>query len=92
MPFGNIAELNRMLIVGHGTLCLVDLADAGIRGGFEPVQTLLRMNLVGWVRLGILGLKEVRSIYKFNELDTKKMDAELETLFNETMQQTKYLN
>jgi len=63
-----------MLLVGHGSLCLVDTIDAGVRSGFEPFQMLLRMNLVGWVRFGYLGFKEILILAKHNGLDTDLMD------------------
>ena len=74
IPLRSNAELRRMLLVGHGSLCLVDTIDAGIRSGFEPFQMLLRMNLVGWVRFGYLGFKEIVVLAKHNGLDTDLMD------------------
>ncbi len=44
IPSDNIPELRRMLLVGHGTLCLIDGADAYIRSGGEMVTFLSRTN------------------------------------------------
>jgi len=84
LPFGNNPELRRMLLVGHGCLCLIDITDAAIRSGCEPVQMLLRMNLIAWVRFSHLGLKELLSLYRNNTVDTKLLyehiDQEYERL------------
>lgn len=52
-------SLRVMLLCGHGTLCLVDGVDAAIRSGGNPLQFVLRLNLVGWCRLVKLAIKEV---------------------------------
>ncbi len=74
LPKGNIPELRRMLLVGHGTLCLVDGADAIIKSGGEIVQTLLRTNLVAWVRFSHLSLKEVYALYKSGKINNKVLE------------------
>lgn len=57
-PFGN-ATIKRMLTVAHGTFCLVDVADATVRGfaagggSFNPVKFFLHLNLIGVGRLTI---------------------------------------
>ena len=57
-PTAKHASLRRMLLVGHGCLALVDLTDAAVRGGGEPIQILIRMNFVAWTRFAFLGLRE----------------------------------
>ena len=52
-------DLRMMLIVGNGTLCLMDGADAAIRSGGNWVKFFLRLNIIAWYRLVILVLKEV---------------------------------
>lgn len=74
IPDGNIPELRRMLLVGHGTLCIIDGADAAIRSGGEIVQFLLRTNLVAWTRFGHLALKEIYAWYNSGHIDTDAVD------------------
>ena len=62
LPTANNPSVNRMLLVGHGCLCLVDAADAGIRCGGVLLSFLLRLNLIAWARLGFVGLKEVNHL------------------------------
>lgn len=52
-------DLRMMLIIGDGTLCLMDGADAAIRSGGDWVNFLLRLNLVAWYRLIVLVFREV---------------------------------
>lgn len=74
VPKGNIPEVQRMLLVGHGTLCLLDGADAYIRSGGEMVQFLLRTNLIAWTRFGHLALKEVYTWYNIGHIDADAVD------------------
>ena len=52
-------DLRVMLLIGHGSLCLVDGVDAIIRSGGNPLNFVLHLNLVGWCRLIKLAIKEV---------------------------------
>ncbi len=63
IPNQNHGDLRIMLIVGHGTLCLMDGADAAIRSGGNALTFILRLNLIGWVRLIILIFKELKIRY-----------------------------
>lgn len=85
MPSANIPELRRMLLVGHGALCLVDGIDAGLRSGGDPVQFLLRTNLIGLVRFGHLSLKELKAWIKSGKMDIEKVDEYLDNEFKEML-------
>lgn len=74
IPKESVPEVQRMLLVGHGTLCLMDGADAYIRSGGEMVQFLLRTNLVAWTRFGHLALKEVYTWYNSGHIDAEAVD------------------
>ncbi|MEL5900021.1 hypothetical protein AAGC94_18430 [Clostridium sporogenes] len=52
-------DLRIMLILGDGTLCLMDGADAAIRSGGNWVNFFLRLNIVAWYRLVLLVFREV---------------------------------
>lgn len=81
IPSANIPELRRMLLVGHGTLCLIDGVDAAIRSGnpiINPVEFLLRTNLIAWVRFSKVALEELLAWYKKGEIDVEKLDCYLE--------------
>ena len=52
-------DLRIMLIIGDGTLCLMDGADAAIRSGGNWVNFFLRLNIVAWYRLVFLVFREI---------------------------------
>ncbi|MEG1640553.1 MAG: hypothetical protein RR284_06475, partial [Ruthenibacterium sp.] len=75
---GNQPELRRMLFVGHGVLCAIDVTDAGIRSGGNILRFALHLNYVAWVRLGLSGLAGLRAKYREEHLDMKKIEMETE--------------
>ena len=52
-------DLRVMLLVGNGTLCVIDGLDAGIRSGGNFVAFFMRLNLVAWFKLVKMVIKEV---------------------------------
>ncbi len=78
IPSVNNPELHRMLLVAHGSLCLVDISDAALRSGGNVIQFLLRSNLIAWVRLGTLALKELKSWYCAGSIDVEAVDEYLD--------------
>lgn len=52
-------DLRIMLIIGNGTLCLMDGADAAIRSGGNWINFFLRLNIIAWFRLVLLVFREV---------------------------------
>lgn len=82
IPFGNKPELRRMLLVGHGSLCIVDGIDAGIRSGGNILTFALHLNSAAWSRFAFAGLQEIRMLYKESCLDIEAMDRDLETEWN----------
>lgn len=83
IPFGNHPELRRMLLVGHGTLCLVDGIDAAARSGGKILEFALHLNFIAWMRFAFSGLMEVRALYKENTLDIMAMDDDLKNEWNQ---------
>jgi hypothetical protein len=53
------SDLRMMLLIGNGTLCVIDGIDAGARSGGDALTFFLRLNLVAWFRLTQLVVKEV---------------------------------
>jgi hypothetical protein len=74
VPSAKVPELRRMLLVAHGTLCLVDATDASLRCGGDIIQFMLRSNLVAYARLGTLALKELRVWYCKHDIDADAVD------------------
>ena len=78
LPVGSVPELRRMLLISHGSLCLVDVADAGVRSCGEIVTFLLHGNMVAWARFGTTALTELKAWYAEGSLDVDAVDAYLE--------------
>lgn len=78
IPSANIPELRRMLCVGHGTLCIIDGADAAIRSGGVMVQFLLRTNLIAWCRFGTLALKELKAWWSEGDIDIESLEKDID--------------
>lgn len=91
IPFGSHPELRRMLLIGHGTLCIVDGADAAVRSsksGFNIIDFALHLNIVAWSRLALSGLIEIRALYKENALDIAAMDDDLEAEWKQLFEES----
>lgn len=59
IPTQRHADLRMMLIIGNGTLCIMDGADAAICAGGNAVTFFLRLNIIAWWRLVTLVLREI---------------------------------
>ena len=70
-------ELRRMLLVGHGCLCLVDAADAAIRSWGNIMGFALHLNAVAWTRFARMGYLEMLALYKKDTLNTEQMETDL---------------
>jgi len=61
-PVGNDPELQRMLTVGIGVLCITDLAHAALTSCHSWVIFFSKLNIVAWARLGLQGTTELKLI------------------------------
>ena len=59
IPTQSHTDLRIMLLFGHGTLCLMDGADALVRSGGNWLMFFTRMNIIAWGRFTVLVLKEI---------------------------------
>lgn len=59
IPTAKHPDLRVMLLMGNGTLCVMDGLDAGLRSGGNFLKFFMRLNLVAWFRFSVLVLKEV---------------------------------
>lgn len=59
IPTMKHSDLRVMLLLGDGTLCLMDGIDAGIRSGGNYLAFFMRLNIIAWFRFATLVLKEV---------------------------------
>lgn len=59
IPTMKHSDLRVMLLIGDGTLCVMDGIDAGVRSGGNFLAFFMRLNIVAWFRFATLVLKEV---------------------------------
>lgn len=71
-------RLRKMLLVGHGTLCMIDAGDAFVRNpNFNWVDFFSRLNFVAWMRFAYLGIRHAYAILSNDvELYRYKLRAE----------------
>lgn len=73
-PFSN-PTIERMLIVAHGTFCLIDVSDATIRavasggGTFNPVEFCLRLNVIGIGRFSVSLYGEAKRAINYHQAE-----------------------
>lgn len=79
LPSANNPELRRMLMVAHGSLCLIDAADAAVRSYGDIVGFMLRSNLVAWARFGTLALRELQAWYVVGSMDVEAVEDYLDS-------------
>ncbi len=77
-------ELRMMLLVGNGTLCIMDGLDAVIRSGGNFLLFFMRFNLIAWTRFATLVLKEV--FIRVGITDELQMNIEAYKRIHEALQ------
>jgi hypothetical protein len=63
IPSDKYKSYRHMQLINNGAFCLVDGADAYIRGAGNPVAIILRMNLIAWFHFLKLIFKELIKMY-----------------------------
>lgn len=60
IPTTKHSDLCLMLVIGQGTLCVMDVVDAGVRAGpSNYLGFFMRLNMVAWCRFASLVVKHV---------------------------------
>lgn len=77
MKLSDKPELRRMLLVGHGCLCLVDAADAAIRSWGNLMGFMLHLNVVAWSRFARMGYLEMKAWWNKDTLNVEEMEKDL---------------
>lgn len=68
-------DLRIMLILGNGTLCLMDGTDAVIRSDGNWIEFFLRLNIIAWFRFVTLVFREVCIRVRISFTLQKQLDA-----------------
>lgn len=83
VPTGKHDELRIMLLIGNGTLCVMDGIDAGVRSGGNFLAMFTRLNLIAWFRFCTLVIKEV--CIRLGVSDTLQREMEMFKRINEAV-------
>lgn len=83
IPTSRHADLRIMLLLGNGTLCVMDGIDAGVRSGGNFLAFFMRLNLIAWYRFTLLVLKEV--CIRIGLADALTVDIEAYKRINEEL-------
>lgn len=75
IPTHKHEDLRVMLLMGNGTLCVMDGIDAGIRSGGNFLAFFMRLNLIAWFKFVVLVLKEVCIRVGLTDALTETIDA-----------------
>jgi hypothetical protein len=67
-----------MLLVAHGSLCMVDTADTTLKSGGTLFGFMMHINFIAWSRFGILALKELKTLHKSGAMDHQAIDEHLD--------------
>ena len=59
IPSNQHPDLRVMLLIGNGTLCVMDGADAALRSNGNWISFFARLNIIAWFKFITLVLKEV---------------------------------
>ncbi|MDG6268059.1 hypothetical protein F9874_07970 [Glaesserella parasuis] len=81
LNFDKNPRTRKMLLVGQGTLCLIDAGDAFIKSGGSVnwVGFFSRMNFIAWMRLSYLGMRHAASILS-NEINLQRYQLRAKSL------------
>ena len=62
LPAGGSPELQRMLTVGIGSMCVVDLGHAAVASWGNWVKFFDGLNLMAWARFGLQGARDLQAL------------------------------
>lgn len=87
IPSTKNENLRIMLLVSHGTLCVLDGLEAGFKSGGNALVFVLNLNIIAWFRLIKLVLKEIsiraQIDYEAIKDEFRKINVELNFYLNE---------
>lgn len=87
VPSSKHDSLRIMLLISNGALCILDLSDAAIHSGGckNLVEFFMRLNILAWLRLTILVLKEIciRTNVERDILAMREINASIEAYLSD---------
>ena len=75
IPKTSKESLRMMLLTGYGCFCVVDVVDAGVKSGGNVVIFVTRLNIFAWLRLSVLGIKQIIAMLGLNNDVNKQIES-----------------
>lgn len=86
IPSDKQPDLRMMVLVGNGTLCIVDGADAAIRSGGNMLVFFMHLNLIAWYKLVKRALAELIIRYDLSYADLAVYIEKINQELNQQLQ------
>lgn len=91
LPVSDCPELQRMLTVGTGTLCLIDLGHSSITSLGNWVQFFGNLNITAWARFGLQGVREFQMVAKRDTDNILSINDEISEEWDRLLKRSKAL-
>lgn len=91
LPAGDCPELQRMLTVGVGSMCLIDLGHAAITFGCNWVKFFSALNLTAWARFGLQGARELQMISERDTSNLLEINDDISQEWNRLLECSRFL-
>ena len=85
--------LNRLLTVGQGSLCLVDVGHAALTSLTlnKWADFFCKINLLAWLRFGTLGLKELANYMNREMINLEMIQDKIDSEWDDLLQRSESL-
>ena len=91
LPAGNCPELQRMLTVGVGSMCLIDLGHAAVSSWGNWVKFFGELNITAWARFGLQGARELQMIAERDTRNLLEINDDISKEWNLLLERSKLL-
>lgn len=91
LPVGDCPELQRMLTVGTGAMCLIDLGHAAITSWGNWVKFFGDLNITAWARFGLQGARELKQVAERDTRNILSVNDDISEEWNHLLERSKAL-
>lgn len=92
LPVGMNYSLQRMLTVGIGSMCTIDLAGATLKSGGNWVGLLTGLSTTAWARFGLQGVQELRLLANKETSNILAIEKEIDSEWEDLKRRSGDLN
>ena len=91
LPVGKCPELQRMLTVGVGSMCLIDLGHAAATSWGNWVKFFGELNITAWARFGLQGARELQAIAERDTRNLLELNDDISSEWNRLLERSQSL-